>query len=650
MQGQGQAYKSRFLPEQPYYSSVFPMTMLAVQPKGSSQHTENFKSRQQRIQSLKSRLREWGHSDDDDSSSSGDSDSVHQGDAEEDSKDMDESSRQRISELKARLREWEECLKIKSEALSTSGHQKVVKSIFKEDQNRRREFQHDDEDEVIIEYDVPIGKPEDASTRTSATRRTGVRSRHSKGTGNNSSSEKKRNNDPNSSGFPEFDHAQAFIELGEGPMRYAPNDDGDSFQEHVALLDSEDRECYTNLVKRWHYQYMRHLSSGSGSAGGNSRKNGNNFPLSNPWILRFAIYHNFNEKRAWKAMRKLKSRFIYLNAFDLESQLLTKTLFPVPGLRTLDGGHPMFYMKPSRYFPKHTTTKVIINNLSYVMNAILEQNYESQSKGIGFIANMNDWAMQNFAVDYCFQYMMCLQGFCVPVKVELFLIVNPPSWFGTIWKIMKPMLAPSFRRKVKVILADKLPKYLEAGYEAYLPDDMDEGQANTDVLVDDFIKYRKYYEQHVNDIGCEQNKRSKEDDALSDIDEVSHGHSVSSSSGGISLDDTSTCSFENMVLLGDDDNNTFDAGTRNGDSSSGGGVHSQDLWMKQATEKFTPKIAMQKSKESLLGASVFDETYDPNETTGWEGDYLKQVSENGKASDDDASIDSQLSFLDDTGW
>ena len=37
-----------------------------------------------------------------------------------------------------------------------------------------------------------------------------------------------------------------------------------------------------------------------------------------------------------------------------------------------------------------------------------------------------------------------------PAKVELFLIVNPPSWFGVIWKIMKPMLAPSFRKRVKI--------------------------------------------------------------------------------------------------------------------------------------------------------------------------------------------------------
>jgi hypothetical protein len=52
--------------------------------------------------------------------------------------------------------------------------------------------------------------------------------------------------------------------------------------------------------------------------------------------------------------------------------------------------------------------------------------------------------------------MLGLQGKKTPARVQLFLIVNPPSWFGSIWKIMKPMLSKEFRRKVHTIKVEKM--------------------------------------------------------------------------------------------------------------------------------------------------------------------------------------------------
>lgn len=155
----------------------------------------------------------------------------------------------------------------------------------------------------------------------------------------------------------------------------------------------------------------------------------------------------------------------------------------------------MFYMRPSRYFPNQTSVQTIIDNLCYVMNTILEKNSFAQQEGIGFIACMDDWKMKNFDVNYCYQFMMALQGFMVPVKTQLFLIVNPPSWFGAIWKIMKPMLAPSFRKRVKICPESKIAKYLAADYRIHLPDDMTSGIANTDEMVHDFLTYRTAVEK-----------------------------------------------------------------------------------------------------------------------------------------------------------
>jgi hypothetical protein len=132
------------------------------------------------------------------------------------------------------------------------------------------------------------------------------------------------------------------------------------------------------------------------------------------------------------------------------------------------------------------------SNLSYCMSAMVESE-KACTEGIGFLAYMNDWKMENFSVNYCLQFMQMLQG-KNPVRVRLFLIVNPPGWFGKIWAIMKPMLAPDFRKKVHMIPESRLNEFLADGYQQYAPDDMEGGQQNTEQLVRDFITYRKLVE------------------------------------------------------------------------------------------------------------------------------------------------------------
>ena len=153
----------------------------------------------------------------------------------------------------------------------------------------------------------------------------------------------------------------------------------------------------------------------------------------------------------------------------------------------------IFYMKPSRFFPKTVPTQDIIDNLAYVMQGMSSKNERAQTKGIGFLANMNDWTFDNFSIDYCAQFMAMLQD-QIPVKVELFLICNPPSWFPIIWRIMKPMLSRNFRRKVHMINESKLSKFLEKGYEKFLPDEMESGLCDTNHIVRDFVSYRTVVE------------------------------------------------------------------------------------------------------------------------------------------------------------
>jgi hypothetical protein len=114
----------------------------------------------------------------------------------------------------------------------------------------------------------------------------------------------------------------------------------------------------------------------------------------------------------------------------------------------------------------------VIANLLYVMDNLDQGCGDGKNGKMGFIANMNDWTTDNF--DYCLQFMEALQGYKGPVKVDLFLIVNPPIWFDTVWQIMKPMLASSFRRKAHMIPESKLKDFFKPGFERYLPNELKE--------------------------------------------------------------------------------------------------------------------------------------------------------------------------------
>lgn len=264
-------------------------------------------------------------------------------------------------------------------------------------------------------------------------------------------------------------------DLGPGPMRFAPKGER-SFEEQLSSLTEAERECFDNLKEKWQAKHE-------------------DIEFSDEMFLRFARCspgkHKFVESASWKVMKKFNPRYLSLKAAPMEEQLLSKTLFPVPGLKTSEG-HDVFFMRPARYFPSKTTTEEIIDNLAYCMNTMCEKE-KAATEGIGFMAYMNDWKMSNFSVDYCYQFMMMLQG-RVPVRVRQFLIVNPPAWFGMIWKVMKPMLAPDFRKKVHVIKEAKLGEYLEAGFETYLPDETESGKANTQALIEDYVTYRKRVE------------------------------------------------------------------------------------------------------------------------------------------------------------
>lgn len=280
--------------------------------------------------------------------------------------------------------------------------------------------------------------------------------------------------------------------LGEGPARFFPDGGERSFEEQLKALTEEERDCYDTLKRLWIERVKEKQAKGE-----QSKKNKGIKVFPDSMYLNFARCSpgtkKFDVDNSFRVMKNYDQRYLELNATTLEEQLQTKTLFVIPQLRTKDS-HDVFYMKPSRYWPQKTSTKEIIDNLAYCMTTMVASKEKNSKEGIAFLANMDDWSFSNFSISYCHNFMMMLQG-KIPVRVRLFLIVNPPSWFGKIWSIMKPMLSSEFRKKVHMIPENKLGDFLMNGYENYLPDDLTTGKASTDEMVKDFIAYRKFMEK-----------------------------------------------------------------------------------------------------------------------------------------------------------
>lgn len=127
------------------------------------------------------------------------------------------------------------------------------------------------------------------------------------------------------------------------------------------------------------------------------------------------------------------------------------------------------------------------------MNCMLEKEHGSVH-GLVLVANMAGWKMENFSVSYWHKLLTTLQGLRMPTRISAFLIVDPPSWFGSIETIMRPMMSDDFLEKVAIASSDELVQYLADGYREHLPDDMDDGKLNTNAIVNAFISERKAIE------------------------------------------------------------------------------------------------------------------------------------------------------------
>ncbi len=267
-------------------------------------------------------------------------------------------------------------------------------------------------------------------------------------------------------------------QLGRGPMRFGPAHQECSVQVEIANrgLSNEQIKKFADIQAEWETAHMKVAQQKV---------------LTSGQILRIVIFCAFDKRRSMNLMYSTDPQHFKLSAVELGGQLRTRTIFPCPGLKTREG-YNTFYMRPSRYFPQETPTSLVIENLVYVLDKMILKDPE---KGIAFLANMEGWTMSNFSIEYCRKFMYFLQGHAFPAKVELFLILNPPSWFGKVWAIMKSMMSPTFRRKVRIINNDDLLYYMDIDFEEYLPDEVRGGDVDTATLVRDFVVFHQALER-----------------------------------------------------------------------------------------------------------------------------------------------------------
>lgn len=212
-------------------------------------------------------------------------------------------------------------------------------------------------------------------------------------------------------------------------------------------------------------------------------------------IYRFAIFHGFNVKRASSAIAKTHDH-PYLNV-RLEEELVnyikkTMTLFPLPGLKSAIGSDVMYWY-PSRYTPSASSNRLLVESMCYLLND-LNQTIDQCRNGILMIVNMDGYKTKNFHRDTQMRLTKLTEGHVVPASIVQMLIVNPPSLFKTIWKIVRPVHSALFSKRIHIIECSKLGSYLMEGYEEYLPDDFVAIGRDSRELVDDWLDSKSFEE------------------------------------------------------------------------------------------------------------------------------------------------------------
>jgi hypothetical protein len=178
-----------------------------------------------------------------------------------------------------------------------------------------------------------------------------------------------------------------------------------------------------------------------------------------------------------------KIRLDHLSIRDVRSQLETGTLV-IPGNYNRDG-HLCLYMKPALYWPGKQSLSGLLRSLVYLLQ-VMSEDEKTQTEGLSFIANMQDWGFSNFSVGYAKAFFDTMQG-RYPIRVRQFIICGPPSWFGMIWKIIRGMMSKEFAEKIVMPPTSQASQFFPD--LSHVPKELG-GTLDLNDALTKFIKYR----------------------------------------------------------------------------------------------------------------------------------------------------------------
>jgi len=220
--------------------------------------------------------------------------------------------------------------------------------------------------------------------------------------------------------------------------------------------------------------------------------------LADSLVFRYACFHSFNFDVTRQAIkRNYSSRLLHLRMEgSLLDQLQERVFFPLPGLKTKDRRSEVLYFRQSRYLRvlSKESHQGFIDNICYVLND-MSRSEEQCRNGVLLIANMKGYDVKNHDDEGMTQFAHAIQGKLVPTRVKLILIVGATSEEKT-WKYLKPLLSPTYAKKVQFINEDQLGDYLMEGCDLYLPDEFRRlGCKDCQELVEDYMDLKIYQEQ-----------------------------------------------------------------------------------------------------------------------------------------------------------
>eukprot|EP00475_Leptophrys_vorax_P031474 TRINITY_DN47684_c0_g1_i1.p1 TRINITY_DN47684_c0_g1~~TRINITY_DN47684_c0_g1_i1.p1 ORF type:complete len:317 (-),score=89.83 TRINITY_DN47684_c0_g1_i1:92-1042(-) len=261
-------------------------------------------------------------------------------------------------------------------------------------------------------------------------------------------------------------------------------------EEQLADLPEEHKKAFDTFKKKWTSK-KKHLVE-----------------FDDYMLLRFLRAspgkYKFNVDAAYKVLKNYQKWSVSIpgglqhqSIVTLRAQIETQTLILLPDSIRSKDGHQFLYMKPGRYFPGTDPLDALIKSLVYFLERMTERE-KSCSEGIAFMADMENWGWQNFGIRYAKTFFDTMQG-RFPCRCRMFLIVNPPYWFSSVWKLIRPMMSADFAEKIQMPNGVEELQELVAGdsYEqriACLPRDLG-GELDLEETLTSYIKYRYMVEK-----------------------------------------------------------------------------------------------------------------------------------------------------------